>query len=268
MTRKSAPPPMPAAVSSRSHGRKMRAFPASCAHSAASARLATFAAPGFATTTSQSPSRNIGRERRTISRSLLLTRLRTTAPPSRREVTIPVRVAPHVPVSNTPISISRPCTDRPSSRTRANSEARASRATFGKRRRGVRPSGRPSAASCFAGGCKIRPAYAARNEPRHLLGEGACGHAGGGGRASRARSWSSCARGSRTAACGCAWMLGRCVLAWLLSQLKKGAQNSGRAPLVNGGGGKSFRVIGVWQIWSAPALWRFVEGGGAGVGER
>jgi hypothetical protein len=174
----------------------------------------------------------LGRASLTISRNRRRTRFRCTAPPTRRDVTIPTR-APFSPCPfSTPRSMNFPCTDRPSFFTRANSAARNSRTAFGKRRRGFR-SLEPSAASRVSGLSVLRPGCAARSALQRPSAGAACGPAGGDEPKSHGHSWFSYVRGNRTGACGCAWMLDRCVLAWSQSDWKKVAQNSGRRRPVN-----------------------------------
>lgn len=92
----------------RLHVEKMRAFSESNRHSAASATPAARPAGGLATMTIHRPARIAGRESLTNSRSLRRTRFRTTAPPTFREVMMPVREWVASCVSRTPMSMSLP----------------------------------------------------------------------------------------------------------------------------------------------------------------
>ena len=96
-------------------------------HSSSSAAWGARAAAGRAMLTSQIPARTSPWCRRTISRNRRRTRLRTTAPPTRFEVTKPARKAAVSPVSRTPRMRRLPRCALPSIRTRANSAGRFKR---------------------------------------------------------------------------------------------------------------------------------------------
>lgn len=90
-------------------------------HSARRSSIVAPAAVDFATITKCQPGGISTNECRTISRNRRRTLLRTTAPPTRRDVMIPTLDG--LPSTNLkhPTRIKRACTDRPCSRTRANS---------------------------------------------------------------------------------------------------------------------------------------------------
>jgi hypothetical protein len=102
-------------------------------HSSRNSEKRASAAADFATTTTSQPGANILRCSRQISRNLRRTRLRITAPPSRREVTSPNRVPPPAGSRTALKRKSRPCTERPSERTRPNSRLNRMRAARGNR---------------------------------------------------------------------------------------------------------------------------------------
>ena len=182
-------------------------------HSSRSAEVPAETDRGLAMTTIHVPSSSKGRARRTISRIRRRTLLRSTAPPTFFEVMNPMRAGLVSTFFKTPSSISFPCTATPSVRTRTNSDARFSRAFPGKRRRGGRfvESSAASWRKFDSGWEGLRPACDVRNAPRRLSAGGASVRAGGGARASRDRSSSSCGRENRTVVCGCAWNLDMCV---------------------------------------------------------
>ncbi len=76
-----------------------------------------------------------GRTARMISRSRRRVLFRSTAPPTRLEVTRPMRAGSESQLLNTPRRRSRPCEDLPFSRTLRKSRLLRRRADFGKRRR-------------------------------------------------------------------------------------------------------------------------------------
>jgi hypothetical protein len=102
-------------------------------HSSRNSEKLASAAADFATTTTSQPGAVIVRCSRQISRNLRRTRLRITARPTRREVTSPNRVAPPAGLGAALKRKSRPCTERPCARTRANSRPRRMRTARGNR---------------------------------------------------------------------------------------------------------------------------------------
>ena len=102
-------------------------------HSSRNSEKLASAAADFATTTTSQPGAIIVRCSRQISRNLRRTRLRITAPPTRREVTRPNRVPPPAGSRAALKRKSRPCTERPSERTRQNSRPNRMRAARGNR---------------------------------------------------------------------------------------------------------------------------------------
>jgi len=104
-----------------------------------SRRLANdaLAAAARATRVNQTPGCRFGLSARTISLSRLRTRLRSTAPPTRREVTKPTRDPSSSATCSTVRTMNPPWTERPSARTRAYSPLRTSRAARGKRSRDI-----------------------------------------------------------------------------------------------------------------------------------
>jgi len=102
-------------------------------HSSRNSSCPASAAEDFAETTTSHPGKICGRCRRQISLRRRLTRLRTTAQPTRRDVTSPKRVSPSSRAAVT--RRKRPCTERPFRRTRANSRLSRMRAPRGKPRR-------------------------------------------------------------------------------------------------------------------------------------
>jgi hypothetical protein len=104
-------------------------------HSSCISEKLARAAGGFAMTTTRNPGASNSRCKRQISRNLRRTRLRSTAPPNRRGVTNPNRVPPPAGSRATLRRNNRPCTERPSDRTKANSRPSRMRAARGKRSR-------------------------------------------------------------------------------------------------------------------------------------
>jgi hypothetical protein len=102
-------------------------------HSSRNSEKLAFAAVGFAMTTTRQPGASSARWRRQISRNLRRTRLRITAPPTLREVTNPNRVQLFAGSHATLRRNSRPCAERPSERTKANSRLSRMRAARGNR---------------------------------------------------------------------------------------------------------------------------------------
>jgi hypothetical protein len=102
-------------------------------HSSRNSEKLALAAAGLATTTTSQPGANIARFNRQISRSLRRTLLRVTAPPTRLDVTNPNRDLPPAGFGAAHKRKSRPCTERPSERTRANSRLSLMRASRGNR---------------------------------------------------------------------------------------------------------------------------------------
>jgi hypothetical protein len=118
-------------------GAKIEARSARCNHSSFRARYDARAAAGRATTTNQRPSRNRPCCVRTTSRSRRRTRFRTTAPPSRFEVTKPARNDFSSCLTRTPNTSVRPRCATPSDFTRANSTGRTRRFVFEKDKAGA-----------------------------------------------------------------------------------------------------------------------------------
>ena len=115
-------------------GARIEARSARRNHSSFSSREVARAAPGRAITTNQSPSRNLARCARTISRSRRRVRLRMTAFPIRFDVTNPARNS-FSPVASVPRIKNAPRCAEPSFFTRANSAGWTSRFRLGKDRR-------------------------------------------------------------------------------------------------------------------------------------
>lgn len=205
-------------------GERMALRCASCSHSAVSASKLAREAFCLAIRTIHQPRCSSGRTARTTSRNLRRTRLRITAPPTRREVMKPIRVSVSVSAFKTLRTISLPWNDKPSRLSLANSPARLSRADLGKDRRAVGildfdpgfpisagPAGRPQPSIADRESKMIRPACDGRNGSRRPLAAAACGLVAGDARGWRDHSSSSCGRENRTAACACAWRVDRCV---------------------------------------------------------
>jgi hypothetical protein len=112
-------------------GAKIEARSARRNHSSFSTPYVAPAAAGRATTTNQKPFRNRGCSVRTMSRNRRRTRLRTTAPPIRFEVTKPTRKNFSSFCGSTPNRSARPRCVVPSFLTRVNSTGRTRRFVLG-----------------------------------------------------------------------------------------------------------------------------------------
>lgn len=122
----------------RNHARggKIESRRARSNHSPLNSSKPARAAPGLAMTTIRHPAGNPAREARTSSRIRRRVLFRTTAPPTRLEVIIPVRAQPGSPGKKRRASFrSRPCADFPPSRTREKSRPSCRRAALGNRSR-------------------------------------------------------------------------------------------------------------------------------------
>lgn len=97
-------------------------------HSSRNSEKVAPAAAGLATTTISQPGASVARCNRQISRNLRRIRLRITAPPTRLEVMSPNRDPPPAGSFAAFKRKSRPCTERPSERTKANSRLNRMRA--------------------------------------------------------------------------------------------------------------------------------------------
>jgi hypothetical protein len=102
-------------------------------HSSRNSQKEASAAALLAVATTSQPGTTIARCNLQISRSIRRTRFRTTAPPSRREVMSPnLAISPADPGAAVNRN-RRPCAERPSARTYANSRPRRTRARRGNR---------------------------------------------------------------------------------------------------------------------------------------
>ena len=162
-------------------GSKIEARCANFNHSPARSAALARAAVCRATMTNQHPGLSCGRLRRTASRSRRRTRLRTTAPPTRRDVTKPIRldVSGGAAACKTPSTRKRPGQERPLSLTRRNSPARVSRAALGKRRRGGRWGTMELGEDAASPGASLKPACAGRTALPRPSATGACNPTGG-----------------------------------------------------------------------------------------
>ena len=111
---------------------KIESRPARSNHSARRPENSASAAAGLATTTTRRPAAICGRHSLRISRRRRRILLRVTAPPTRRDVTMPTDLEPSDSFK-TPTRKKRPWAWRPCSRTFLNSPLRRSLADFGKR---------------------------------------------------------------------------------------------------------------------------------------